>query len=171
MANFKYDKSGKRIMKYNDRKTIVLQSKLPEVTLDGVYALRERMHISWVDLYGKNVPSIRIRNQVYNFASKEYSKTQKAEMIILMYLPGRLARILAKPGTNYTEGRRLLRSFVRTTYAGQGNYERTLHEMILKDFSISEFASNQIEETWFDKDTNTVDKSLQDIQEAFNAIY
>lgn len=170
ISKFQVNKD-RRVYKYNDRKTIKLQSRMSRKTMDGIYNARHMNNLAYVDLNGVTIPSIRVRNQIYNFAYKEYSKTQKAELLICIYINSTLYNLLKSPRVSLPEGYKLLRKFVRNTYVGKGRHERTIHEMILKDFGANEFASNQINDEWkMEGDEVFWDHALSTLAEAFSLV-
>lgn len=152
----------------NKNQKEVLESKLTTTALKGALAYRAATSKGYVDIRGTTTPSIRMRNRIHTYASKFFAKTEKAELVILMYIKTTQASILKKPNVGLREINNTLNRFLRTTTVGRSS-RQTLKQYIIDNQTAAEFASDGLEISEFEEHAEQFfDKATQ---EAIGAAY
>ncbi|MFV0533738.1 MAG: hypothetical protein ACK5MR_08805 [Cumulibacter sp.] len=152
----------------NQNQKEILESKLTTTALKGALAYRSATAKGYVDIRGTSIPSIRMRNRIHEYASKFYANTEKAELVILMYMKTTQAKVLMKPNVGLREINNTLNKFLRTTTVGRSS-RQTLKQYIIDNQTAAEFASDGLEVSEFEEHAEQFfDKATQ---EAIGAAY
>lgn len=130
------------------KKKITILSKLDKKAVEGAYEYRAATGSGYIDLRGKSPASIRFRNRLHRWAKKRYTKTKKAELVVLMYATTTLFKQLSKVNLLQKDADRILDKFVRKKKVGKE--KQTLHQFIIDNQTAAEFASSSIESSKFD---------------------
>lgn len=127
-----------------------LRSKLTTKALNGALTYRGVVAKGYVDIQGKSIPSIRMRNRIHDYAVKNFAKSDKAELVILMYMKTTQSNILKKPKLGVREINRTLSKLIRTTRVGEQS-PQTLKQFIVDNQTVAEFGSSALEISEFEQ--------------------
>lgn len=177
-------KISKKQIKFNDgviggKKIITTQSgdgtnnhKSSKITNNDitkqVNELRRQYGKSYIDFTSNSQAVSRMRERIAEYSRRTYTKTAKAEFVIMSHMNSTLAKQLQRKNISDEDVKRLMNNFTKTTFL-YTSPTKTLHAFIMQDTTSATFSSDVVEFEEVDKgETGDIEQFLDSVASIFN---